>query len=95
MFREGQYPEIPKELLGNDAAPSPAWLLHPQSALESLQGAGLKPEGLNPKVYLHFPWIQSYSHGFIPLGYRSMESQTLCVLMEGKQELGAEGVRMQ
>lgn len=24
VFREGQYPEIPKELPGNDAAPSPA-----------------------------------------------------------------------
>lgn len=34
-------------------------LFHPQSALESLQGAGLHPQGLNPKAWLHFPWIQS------------------------------------
>lgn len=64
-------------------------LFHPQSALESLQGSGLHPERLNPKAWLHFPWIQSME--FMDLFLQpSMESQTLYVLREGKQELGAE-----
>lgn len=73
----------------------PALPDYSQSALESLQGAGLQPEGLNPKVQLHSHGFSPWTHGFIPVAYRSMEGQTLCVLTEAKQELGAEGVRMQ
>lgn len=103
VFRESQYPEIPKELLGNDASPSPArFFYYFVSVISSTVGLGISarscfaPRGIKTRslVYISHgfnPW----THGFIPLAYRSLESQTLCVLREGKQELEAEGLRMQ